>query len=325
MNLEDVLLRGTRASQPLATAVATGTLYFVTDESLTEQSNGAAWVSFSGTSGGASTTPQYILGTTFATLPNSRVLSAGAGIAITLAAGFATLSNTVTTAPVVVTTTFSTLPNAVVSSAGAGISITNAGGFSTITNTVTNAEYIVATTYSTLPNSRVLTAGSNITITQTTGQTVIAASGGGGWTFITSKAASGTIVDFTNLTTYNEILCVMMGVGATGSCIRSWRMSTNNGSTFLSATTDYFLIDGSGGSTAQANLTFTNGNNATAQYGWVLVSLMQKTDSAKVAAAGFPTTNLVGFINTTLTLNAFRAFPSSNSFNTGTLFLYGKQ
>jgi len=37
------ILRGTRAAQPAATAVVTGALYYVTDESKTERSTGAAW------------------------------------------------------------------------------------------------------------------------------------------------------------------------------------------------------------------------------------------------------------------------------------------
>ena len=48
--LQDVILRGTRASQPVATAVAPGTLYFVTDEGVTEQSDGTIWNSYSGVS-----------------------------------------------------------------------------------------------------------------------------------------------------------------------------------------------------------------------------------------------------------------------------------
>src|SRR5262245_12021003 len=43
-----IIQRGTRASQPAATAVAAGTLYCVTDEhSIVERSSGAAWQSFS--------------------------------------------------------------------------------------------------------------------------------------------------------------------------------------------------------------------------------------------------------------------------------------
>lgn len=60
--LEDVILRDTRANQPLATAVAPGTLYFVTGENVLERSNGSAWQPYSGAgggSGGISTVPLF--------------------------------------------------------------------------------------------------------------------------------------------------------------------------------------------------------------------------------------------------------------------------
>lgn len=47
MNLEDVHLRTTRALQPLATAVMTGTLCFITDEGVIEQSLAGIWESYS--------------------------------------------------------------------------------------------------------------------------------------------------------------------------------------------------------------------------------------------------------------------------------------
>lgn len=43
MKLEQVILRGTRASQAAASAVPVGSLYFVTDEFEFERSTGAAW------------------------------------------------------------------------------------------------------------------------------------------------------------------------------------------------------------------------------------------------------------------------------------------
>lgn len=46
-------LRDTRANQPLASDVYAGTLYYVTDEAVTEQSDGAAWVTY--TDAGAGT------------------------------------------------------------------------------------------------------------------------------------------------------------------------------------------------------------------------------------------------------------------------------
>lgn len=56
MRLEDVILRGDRASQPAATAVPIGTLYYVTDEQVTERSNGTIWQDYSDTSAGAGIT-----------------------------------------------------------------------------------------------------------------------------------------------------------------------------------------------------------------------------------------------------------------------------
>ena len=47
----NLIRRGNRASQPAATAVAVGTLYYVTDESLIERSTGSAWESYSTTGG----------------------------------------------------------------------------------------------------------------------------------------------------------------------------------------------------------------------------------------------------------------------------------
>ena len=53
MNLEDVLLRGNRASQPLPTDVAQGSLYFVTDENIVEQSLAGSWVTYSSAGAGS--------------------------------------------------------------------------------------------------------------------------------------------------------------------------------------------------------------------------------------------------------------------------------
>lgn len=47
MKLEDVIQRGTRAAQPAIADVATGTIYYVTDETVLERSNGVAWQSLS--------------------------------------------------------------------------------------------------------------------------------------------------------------------------------------------------------------------------------------------------------------------------------------
>lgn len=59
--LQDVIQRGTRASQPLATAVAVGTLYGVTDEGdIVERSNGSIWQAYSPSSSQTGTVVQVV-------------------------------------------------------------------------------------------------------------------------------------------------------------------------------------------------------------------------------------------------------------------------
>lgn len=50
--LDEVHARGTRAAQPAASAVVPGTLYFVTDESVLERSDGSAWAAYAPSGGG---------------------------------------------------------------------------------------------------------------------------------------------------------------------------------------------------------------------------------------------------------------------------------
>ena len=52
MKLEEVLLRGTSGAKPAASAVPTGSLYYSTDTTVLEQSDGASWNTYSPTSAG---------------------------------------------------------------------------------------------------------------------------------------------------------------------------------------------------------------------------------------------------------------------------------
>lgn len=51
MKLEEVILRDTRANQPLATDVPAGTIFYVSDEGVTERSNGTSWEDISDAAG----------------------------------------------------------------------------------------------------------------------------------------------------------------------------------------------------------------------------------------------------------------------------------
>lgn len=50
--LSDVIQRGTRAAQPAGNTVPAGTIYYVTDETVTERSTGSAWEDISDAGGG---------------------------------------------------------------------------------------------------------------------------------------------------------------------------------------------------------------------------------------------------------------------------------
>jgi hypothetical protein len=50
VDISALIFRGTRGSQPAATSAPAGSLYYVTDESIVERSNGSAWEAFSGVS-----------------------------------------------------------------------------------------------------------------------------------------------------------------------------------------------------------------------------------------------------------------------------------
>ena len=52
-SVPDIHRRGTRASQASLPALTVGTLFFVTDEGVTERWNGSGWETFSGGGGGA--------------------------------------------------------------------------------------------------------------------------------------------------------------------------------------------------------------------------------------------------------------------------------
>lgn len=51
--LQDVILRGTAASRPLATAVAPGTLYYSTDTITTDRSDGTNWETYADAGSGS--------------------------------------------------------------------------------------------------------------------------------------------------------------------------------------------------------------------------------------------------------------------------------
>lgn len=63
-----ILIRGTLAAQPAATTVAAGTVYFITDKGIIQQSDGTNWLTF----GNAVSGPTTVIG-----LPAAATVGAG--------------------------------------------------------------------------------------------------------------------------------------------------------------------------------------------------------------------------------------------------------
>lgn len=60
--IRDVIRIGPRATQPAASAVDVGVLYYVTDEGKTERSDGTNWQSYSDTGGVETIHPFLLMG-----------------------------------------------------------------------------------------------------------------------------------------------------------------------------------------------------------------------------------------------------------------------
>jgi hypothetical protein len=143
------------------------------------------------------------------------------------------------------------------------------------------------------------------------------------WVLRSSAAASGANVDFIGLAGNTEIMVFIKQVTATGACIRQVLVSIDNGASYLNASGDYINVDSNGAETNGTVLSLTNGNNATAQSAWITIKCFNLT-TPKPVEAGQPAVNLVSYIPTANALNAVQVRPHANSFNGGTIYIYGR-
>lgn len=149
------------------------------------------------------------------------------------------------------------------------------------------------------------------------------AAASGAWTLITSLAASAASHDFTGLAGYSEIMVMIKQVTATGACIRQLLVSIDNGANFLNASGDYLNVASTGAESNGTVISFSNSNNSTAQTSTVTIKGFNLT-SPKNWENSLPTADLNGYIPTANALNAVRVRASSNAFNGGTIYIFGR-
>ncbi len=150
-----------------------------------------------------------------------------------------------------------------------------------------------------------------------------AAAAGPAWSLFSSAAASGANVDFIGLAGKTDVMVMIKGVTATGSCIRQLLVSIDNGSNYLNASGDYIAVSSTGVESNATVMSFSNANNATAQTAIITINCFSLVNP-KPFFSSLPTADLNGYIPTANALNAVRVRPHANSFNGGTIYVYAR-
>ena len=141
------------------------------------------------------------------------------------------------------------------------------------------------------------------------------------WTFSTGVAQ----VDFTGLAGYTDVRVLVRNVTLAGSGQRALRVSTNNGSTFLSASGDYVAVAGTGVETNSTGISMHATASALARSCEVEICGFNLTAS-KVAQALTRTDFRTFVVPTSSALNAVRIFDTTGGSNLtgGSIYVYAR-
>jgi hypothetical protein len=324
MNLESVILRGTRAGQPAANTVPAGSLYYVTDEFKTERSTGAAWQDY--TDMAAAGITQLTGDVTAGPGSGSQAASIGA--------------NKVVTAKILdANVTYAKIQNISATARALGRKTAGAG----VTEELTLSElldfvgsaargdifYRGAATWTRLP------AGTSGQYLQTLGAGAdpawaTVAAGSAAWTLITS--GSPTLVnkvDVTGLSGYTDIRVLLLGLATSGGASEPLlRVSTDNGVSFLSAVSDYKGIKGNGTEQNSANgaLEFCSNSTTAGLSGEIFIEGFNLA-YPHLCRANFFSADAINmqYVPTLTVLNAIRILSSSaGNFTSGTYYVFGR-
>lgn len=151
-----------------------------------------------------------------------------------------------------------------------------------------------------------------------------AGSSGGSWSHIATRTCTGNAQeDFTDLGSYTEILVVCQAIVKSVSGVTSVRVSTDNGSTFLSSSGDYHNMTTGGVATTTFLFIFTHTTNATAAR---TSSCLIKNFNGSTPKYAFTTAaSSEWFIPSTTSFNAIRVLGNGGgNLNTGTIYIYGR-
>lgn len=170
---------------------------------------------------------------------------------------------------------------------------------------------------------------SGATVAATGSQADITVAGGGStkWTLLNSWdfAVSGAIsqLDTTGITN-DEVMVVGQGVTKSVSGRPLIYVSTNNGVSYDTTSSNYLFLNSSGGTAGNSGFYLDNGITTAATSGELILTAMQETGSKFVI---FSTANAPGYqyVGSTSIINAMRVIPSAGgTFSGGKIFVYGR-
>jgi hypothetical protein len=140
------------------------------------------------------------------------------------------------------------------------------------------------------------------------------------WTFSTNVAN----VDFTGLAGYTDVRVLIRGITLSVSGRRALRVSTDNGSTFLSTSGDYVFVDGTGAETNATNITGHTTDTTAARSCEIEINGFDLT-TLKVAQCSTRTDFRLVIIPTSSALNAVRVLGSNGgNLTAGSIYVYAR-
>lgn len=317
MLLEEVILRDTRANQPAANLVAEGSLYYVTDESVTERSNGLVWEDYSDSAGGGGITQ----------LTGDITAGPGSGSQVAII-GNASVS-------------YAKIQD--VSAAERILGRGTGGGAGDIQELTLSQilDFIGSAAqgdilYRGAASWARLAAGTSGQFLKTQGAgadpiwDTPAAGGGGAWELVqTQGGGAGATVDFvTNIGNYSELLLVQVLIGYTGSAVTAVQVSVDGGSSWLTVSGSYLSINAAGVESNETEMAMTRTLSGASKTSMLTIINSNGTTNPKMAnnpGDNGSTGNLTFRIPTTSVINAIRfLILGSGNFNGGNFYIFGK-
>lgn len=150
--------------------------------------------------------------------------------------------------------------------------------------------------------------------------------GGGTWSIVEDFTISSAIANHdVDVSAYDEIMAIFIGVAASASGSRGLRVSVNSGSTYYSASGDYQFIQSTGVANNNTQISPHGTATAAARTCYTHILALQETVSPKVCQTGNATDGVLQTFNaSTSPITNIRYINSVGNMNAGRLLTMGR-